>query len=359
MNYAQTNYAHKRILHIAETTMGGVGTIINGLTKNKLAFCSVICPEQQSGMIECEKKITFERTGRNVKSFFNLAVTVFKELRRNKYSTIHIHSSFAGVIIRSLFLFKILDRKKYFVVFTPHCFSFIMNVSASKKRIYSFIEKILSYQNDVITTNSVFEYEQAILNGINKDRLKIVYNGVSFNKLAKHDLTSSNSVVNILFVGRFDRQKGYDYLTQIIQRLDKDKFFFNIVGDAVHDNISKLDSKNVLYHGWKKKDELCDFFSSNDFLIMPSRWESFGLVAVEAQMNGLPVLANNTSSLPEVVLDKKTGILIDFNNISTVIDFISAHDSSFWNSMRSECMDFAHEKFHEEKMVNEYLNLYK
>lgn len=62
---------------------------------------------------------------------------------------------------------------------------------------------------------------------------------------------------------------------------------------------------------------------------MPSRWESFGLVAVEAQMNGLPVLANNTSSLPEVVLENKTGILLDFTNIPNVTDFISAHDTSF------------------------------
>lgn len=359
MNYVDADCSRKRILHIAETTMGGVGTIINSLIKNKTEYCSVICPSQQSEMIICGKKVTYERTGRNLKSFLNLAITVFKELRKNEYSTIHIHSSFAGVIVRFLFLLKVLNRNKYYVIFTPHCFSFIMDSGAFKRKIYAFIERFLSKQSDVITTNSNFEYEQAVLHGINKNKLKVIYNGVSFDNVVERRKHSVDGVIHILFVGRFDKQKGYDLLTAIIKGLDKNRFIFNLVGDSVHDEVDVLEADNVFYHGWKKKDELRGFFIENDFLIMPSRWESFGLVAVEAQINGLPVLANNTSSLPEVVLEKKTGILLDFTNIPKVTDFISAHDSSFWSSMQYDCIKFANERFKEEKMVREYLNLYK
>ncbi|EHT12768.1 MULTISPECIES: glycosyltransferase family 4 protein [Klebsiella] len=359
MNYVDADCSRKRILHIAETTMGGVGTIINSLIKNKTEYCSVICPSQQSEMIICGKKVTYERTGRNLKSFLNLAITVFKELRKNEYSTIHIHSSFAGVIVRFLFWLKVLNRNKYYVIFTPHCFSFIMDSGAFKRKIYAFIERFLSKQSDVITTNSNFEYEQAVLHGINKNKLKVIYNGVSFDNVVERRKHSVDGVIHILFVGRFDKQKGYDLLTAIIKGLDKNRFIFNLVGDSVHDEVDVLEADNVFYHGWKKKDELRGFFIENDFLIMPSRWESFGLVAVEAQINGLPVLANNTSSLPEVVLEKKTGILLDFTNIPKVTDFISAHDSSFWSSMQYDCIKFANERFKEEKMVREYLNLYK
>ncbi|AKL35451.1 hypothetical protein AB185_16770 [Klebsiella oxytoca] len=359
MSYVDADCSHKRILHIAETTMGGVGTIINSLIKNEIEYCSVICPSQQSEMIICKNKVTFERTGRNLKSFLNLAITVFKELKKNEYSTIHIHSSFAGVIVRFLFWLNILNRKKYFVIFTPHCFSFIMDSSAFKKKIYTFIERFLSKQSDVITTNSNFEYEQAVLHGISKNKLQVIYNGVVFDNIVEHSNHSNDGVINVLFVGRFDKQKGYDLLTAIIQGLDKNKFIFNLVGDSVHDEVDMLEADNVFYHGWKKKDELRSFFIENDFLIMPSRWESFGLVAVEAQMNGLPVLANNTSSLPEVVLENKTGILLDFTNIPKVTDFISAHDTSFWRNKQYDCIKFANERFKEEKMVREYFNLYK
>ncbi|WP_404651637.1 glycosyltransferase family 4 protein [Raoultella terrigena] len=361
MGFPNNSKTHKKILHIAETTMGGVGTIINGLTNNSIETSSVICPLQQSDIIICEDKKCFNRTGRNLKSFYNLATVILKEIKINKYTTIHIHSSFAGVIVRTLFLLKLIDKNKYCVVFTPHCFSFIMNVREPKKKLYAIIERILANYNDYIVTNSNFEYQQAIQYGVPKGKLKIIYNGVNFDNMNIHPLMSvnRNNKINILFVGRFDHQKGYDYLIKIIEGLDKNKFFFNIVGDSVHDSVNRISSDNVVYHGWKKKEELSDYFANNDFLIMPSRWESFGLVAVEAQTNGLPVLANNTSSIPEVVLNNKTGILLDFNNIMTVIDFINAHDVSFWRGMRQDCRTYAHEKFHEDKMIKEYFDLYR
>lgn len=361
MGFPAKSKSCKKVLHIAETTMGGVGTIINGLTNNSLGISSVICPLQQSNIITCENKIYFNRTGRNLISFYNLAIVILREIKKNEYTTIHIHSSFAGVIARTLFLLKIIDKKKYRVIFTPHCFSFIMDVSKRKKKLYSIIEKNLANYNDYIVTNSKFEYQQAILYGVDKEKLKVIYNGVNFDNVNVHPLVSSDisNKINVLFVGRFDRQKGYDYLINIIERLDKDKFIFNIVGDSVHDSVNRISSDNVIYHGWKKKEELSDYFSKNDFLIMPSRWESFGLVAVEAQINGLPVLANNTSSIPEVVLNNKTGILLDFTNIMGVISFINAHDVSFWRGMRQDCRDYARERFHESKMIKEYFDIYR
>ena len=356
MGFPDKSKPYKMVLHIAETTMGGVGTIINGLTNNFPGFSSVICPLQQSDIITCKNKIIYNRTGRNLISFYNLAIAILKELGKNEYTTIHIHSSFAGVIVRSLLLLRLIDKNKYRVVFTPHCFSFIMDISERKRKIYSFIEGQLASYNDYIVANSDFEYQQAIKYGVSREKLKIIYNGVSFDNVKAHHVMRMTN--NNLFVGRFDRQKGYDFLIEIIKRLDKDRFVFNIVGDSVHDNVDKIFSENVVYHGWKKKDELRDYFLNNDFLLMPSRWESFGLVAVEAQINGLPVLANNTSSLPEVVSNNKTGILLDFTNIASVIDFINTHDVSFWQGMRQDCILYAHEKFHEDRMIKEYFDIY-
>ena len=60
-------------------------------------------------------------------------------------------------------------------------------------------------------------------------------------------------------------------------------------------------------------------FSNADLLIMPSRWEAFGLVAVEAQSYGLPVLASRCASLPEVVLDGKSGLLFDVGSVDDLV----------------------------------------
>jgi starch synthase len=44
--------------------------------------------------------------------------------------------------------------------------------------------------------------------------------------------------------------------------------------------------------------------------VQPSRWEGFGLAVLEAMVCGLPVVATNVSSLPELVVDGDTGVLV-------------------------------------------------
>ena len=51
--------------------------------------------------------------------------------------------------------------------------------------------------------------------------------------------------INILFVGRFDKQKGYDYLLNVIKVADVSKYTFNIIGDSVHDVFEKIEKENM------------------------------------------------------------------------------------------------------------------
>lgn len=60
-----------------------------------------------------------------------------------------------------------------------------------------------------------------------------------------------------------------------------------------------------------RQDELADWFRAASVLVMPSYSESFGLVAIEAQAAGTPVLAASVGGLPVAVRDQKTGFLVD------------------------------------------------
>lgn len=65
-------------------------------------------------------------------------------------------------------------------------------------------------------------------------------------------------------------------------------------------------------------EELVELFASTDALVFPSLWEGFGLPAVEAMSCGVPVLASNLSSLPEVIGD--AGLYFDPHKRDTIRD---------------------------------------
>jgi glycosyltransferase involved in cell wall biosynthesis len=95
-----------------------------------------------------------------------------------------------------------------------------------------------------------------------------------------------------------------------------------IVGDSTgtgfHDNVQDLRAfvqahgplrTQVHFTGFVSDDDLISLYNSADALVLPSLWEGFGLPAVEGMQCGLPVLASNRGSLPEVVAD--AGLLFD------------------------------------------------
>jgi len=69
---------------------------------------------------------------------------------------------------------------------------------------------------------------------------------------------------------------------------------------------------NIIWAGWQS--DLISFYAASDIYIMPSRWESFGLVFIEAMNFSLPIITTNVQAIPEVVEDRKVGLLSDSEN---------------------------------------------
>lgn len=133
--------------------------------------------------------------------------------------------------------------------------------------------------------------------------------------------------IRALFVGRLESRKGIDVLLKAVPSVLKiyPNVVFDIVGD---DTITKQNGKTykeeffeevadpellkrVIFHGRVDEMELRQFYASCDLFVAPSRYESFGLVFLEAMMFGKPVIACNAGGGPEVVTDSQTGFLVD------------------------------------------------
>ncbi|MGD8823236.1 MAG: glycosyltransferase, partial [Anaerolineales bacterium] len=132
----------------------------------------------------------------------------------------------------------------------------------------------------------------------------------------------------LLFVGRIEPLKGIDTLFQAVSLLkqhgvmDKNPFYVAIIGgdpDATPDKISnemgrlkqlrqELGIEDlVAFLGKRDQDTLPYYYSAAEAVIVPSHYESFGLVALEAMACGTPVVASETGGLAFLIKDGETG----------------------------------------------------
>lgn len=173
--------------------------------------------------------------------------------------------------------------------------------------------------NSVATMNTLVASAQ----WLNRDRITVVWKGIDIEtfkraqplNLRKEFGLGDNAVI-AGFVGRLEEQKGITTLLEamsgVVER--NNRITLIVAGDGpMKDSVTTfcrdhhLD-KNIVLAGFRE--DIPAFMKGIDFLVMPSNWEGFGYSAAEAMASGKPVIATNVSSLPEIVQDGTTGILV-------------------------------------------------
>lgn len=139
----------------------------------------------------------------------------------------------------------------------------------------------------------------------------------------------SGDTIDVLFVGRLEKRKGIDLLLEVVpdilQRFPE--VVFHIVGDdsiptlgghtyreVFEQQNAQLCGTRVHFYGKVEEDSLRGHYAGCDIFVAPSRFESFGLIYVEAMMFGKPVVGCDVGGIPEVVDHGVTGLLVPPDN---------------------------------------------
>jgi glycosyltransferase involved in cell wall biosynthesis len=128
----------------------------------------------------------------------------------------------------------------------------------------------------------------------------------------------------VLFVGRLDRQKGSDILLEAVAGLQNEVVLYLVGAHVVgRGKPPEIASPHVQVLGWRSAEEINAYLADCDVLVIPSRWEGFGLVALEAMRLAKPIIASAVGGLKEIVVDGITGIHVPVADVDALRSAIS------------------------------------
>jgi glycosyltransferase involved in cell wall biosynthesis len=248
-----------------------------------------------------------------------------KYVKESNVDIVNVHGYIAGYIVRIA-----CCGLKTKVVWTMHVNVLdVPSIGKVKRIIRSKIEGELNR----FLTNEVVCVAEELKHVVEKQRIRtpisVVYNGIDVSAFSDtHKKTSfyvrrDNELV-LGFVSRLSTQKGINYLLKlaVVLREEKVNYKMLIVGDG--DQKSFIESyikknqleKNVTLYGFQK--DVNNVLDSIDVLLLPSLFEGFPMIILEALCSKTPVIASNVNGIPEVVKDNENGFLVTPRDVSAL-----------------------------------------
>jgi glycosyltransferase involved in cell wall biosynthesis len=119
--------------------------------------------------------------------------------------------------------------------------------------------------------------------------------------------------------------------------------------------------KHVRFAGQIDHKKIYHFIAEHHLLVMPSRFEGFGVAALEASACARPVIATNVGGIPEIIINGKTGILVPPGDEGALAEAILklANDIGLCHKMGREGYDFAKENYRWERSLDLMSRLYE
>lgn len=192
-----------------------------------------------------------------------------------------------------------------------------------------------------------------------KREAKIIYPPVDVNFFKKtKNLNNNEQKQNFyLVVSRFVLYKKIDLAIKAFNKLGLPLF---IVGKGVEEeNLKKIAKSNIKFLGELTDEKLRDYYKRSKALIMPQE-EDFGIVAIEAQAAGTPVIAFRKGGALDTVIEGKTGVFFDQQKPESLIKGVNKFERMKFKKedLLRNALRFSKEKFKQNflELINNEFN---
>lgn len=320
---------------------------------------------------------------------FAKEIQLFAHEKNIQYDLIHSHYWMSGIAAETLKLswkvpvvqmFHTLGLMKNRIAQTPQEMEGQYRIDGEFK--------VVQLADKIVAATHAEESQLEFLYGVKPNKITILPPGVDTSRFYPIPSDEAKEVIGLpkenrmlLFVGRIEPLKGVDVLIHALA-LMKQKGVFErsphtlaIIGgdpnastETISEEMSRLKALSaelglndlVLFLGKRSQETLPYYYSAAEVLIMPSHYESFGMVALEAMACGTPVVASQVGGLAFLVQDGVTGLVVPGGEPEMLADTLTRLicEPELRRKLGTQAADYAR-NYSWDKITARILELYK
>ena len=328
-----------------------VEKISNELSKNN--YVTVVTAEKAESFVKgnlefkslnlFDKDLSVEDKEIYLQEFIN---KLYESVDLESFDVVHTHYWLSGLVGK-----EIANKFNKPLVYTSHSLGIFLD-GYNKERVDC--EKIIMTSANLITTSSLFEEDMILENyNIDLNKMKKIMPGVDVEIFTPDSRIKRENI--FLSIGRIQEQKGQIETIKFLDNFRKveNNFFCYFIGgpsgksgseylDELKQTVVDLNlESHIEFLDNLPQTEIRDLLNKSKLLIHTSKFETFGLVAIEAIAMGVPVLTSNRGSLIEIIENDKNGYLsenlLDSNVNNFVLNLLN-HNKKF-EEISSSCIE--------------------
>ena len=281
------------------------------------------------------------------------------------FDIIHAHYWLSGLVAK-----QISEEKNIPYVFSSHSLGVFLE-GYNKERVDC--EKMVMTSSNFVTASSHYEHVMISENyKIDENKIKKITPGLD-RKIFTPDLNLPRENI-FLSIGRIQEQKRQLETIKFLnnfRKIDSNFLCYFIGGPsgksgddylaALEESVKEFNlESHVEFLGNLPQTKIKDFMNKSKLLIHTSQYETFGLVAIEANSMGVPILSINTGSLIEIIENNKNGYFAEDFMDNHANNFVKdlLNDDDYFNNVMNQCIQKS-EKYNWEVTADSLLKTYQ